>query len=450
MEKIQKPRLGIPFISTKLTTDICLFFVFLPLWIALGITQFFGPVLMVFLFVKLLFLSIKNKTGIVIPFRISTLILFFFLSSLISSLYIQESYWSLVFIRNFFVYAAAFALFLVTINIVKDKQRLIRLLWALSIMAFFAGIIGVLGLLNIIPDKMSFVTPITKFLPENIRSSEFLKETLYPSISGYYQQLFGLRVKRISSLFLFPNYFAAAIIIILPFQIFLFTITEGFKKLFVLLNGILLLVCLIFTYSRSAILGIFLGFLYFVYLQRRKKGQQKSQKLSALAITIIFLAVFLILLIAIGTMTQIKPLSVKDRTTILKSTLHSWSESPIFGWGTQRNMEVVGELSSLPPLGSHSTYLSFLYRYGLSGFILFLGILVFLFLELNRPFRVSHTETFWMDFTTVCGWVFFGNLVQAIFTVMDYDVVILFLIWMNWGFILVARRMLVNCSRGQG
>jgi O-antigen ligase len=435
-------KLGIPFLSTKIMTDIILFFTLLPIWIALGIVQFFGPILMIFLFIKLLIKSAKNNTPIKIPFLISTLMGLFLLSSLISSLMIQESYWRLVFIRTFIVYVAAFALLLVIINIIKNKQHLKTALWALSIMAFIAGIIGVFGLLNIIPDKMSFATPITKLLPESIRSSEFLSEILYPSISGYHQQFFGIRVKRISSLFLFPNYFAAAIIIIFPFQVFLFNTTQGIKKLFVLLNSVLLLICLIFTYSRSAILGLFIGFIYFVYLQRRKKERQKNQKLSHLAITVIVLVLVFLILTIISTMTQIKPMSIQARTTILKYTLHSWSESPIFGWGTQRNMEVVGESSSLPPLGSHSTFLSLLYRYGLSGFILFLGILIFLFLELKGSFYDSPIDSFWLDFNTVCGWVFFANLVQAFLTVMDYDVVILFLIWMNWGFILVARRML--------
>ncbi len=433
---------GIPFLSTKITTDIILFFALIPIWTALGITQFFGPVLMAFLFIKLLITSTKNNTPIKIPFLISTLMGLFLLSSLISGLFIQESYWGLVFIRNFIVYLGAFALVLIIINSVKTKQNLIHILWALTILSFFAGMIGLLGLLDTIPAGMKFVTPISKLLPESIRTSEYLRATLYPSISGYYQEIFGLKLIRISSIFLFPNIFAAAILILFPYQFFLFVLSKGWKKLVLALNSILLLVCLIFTYSRSAILGIFLGFLYFIHLQGIRKKRQKSQRLNFLTVTVVVLVIFLILIIAINTMTQIKPLSVKARTTILKNTIQSWKESPVFGWGTQRNMEVIGETSPIPPLGSHSTYLSFLYRYGLSGFILYIAMIVVLFTELKRSQLSSRPDSFWKNFSTICGWIFFGNLVQAIFIVMDYDVVILLLIWMNWGFILVARRML--------
>ena len=76
--------------------------------------------------------------------------------------------------------------------------------------------------------------------------------------------------------------------------------------------------------------------------------------------------------------------------------------------------------------------------------ILLGGIFAVLFFELNRSLRRPHSDAFWKDVSSVCGWAFFGNLVQAIFTVMDYDIVILFLIWMNWGFILVARKIAEN------
>jgi len=437
-------RLKIPFLNTSITVDIILFFMLLPLWTALGITQFFGPALMLFLLIKLLIISAKNNTDIKIPFVISTLVLLFLLSSLISSLHIQESYWILVFIRNFIIYIAAFALFIVIINVVKNKQVMLTILWALSIMGFAAGIIGVFGLLNFIPGEMSLTTPITKLLPESLRTSEFLKEALYPSISGYYQEFFGFTANRLSSIFLYPNYLAAAIIILFPYQFLLFAHSRGLKKIFILTNIMLLLICIFFTYSRGALLGLFLGSMYFIYLQWVKKHGHERKKTQFPVIPVVSLGIILILVISVNTITQIKPLSLETRSVIVKNTLQSWSDSPVFGWGTQRNMRVVGEHDYLPPLGSHSTFLSLLYRYGLSGTLLFLGIFAILFIELNRTLRTSFSDPFWKDVCTVCGWAFFGNLVQAIFTVMDYDVVILFLIWMNWAFILVARKMAEN------
>ncbi|MFW9835854.1 MAG: O-antigen ligase family protein, partial [Candidatus Thorarchaeota archaeon] len=384
------------------------------------------------------------KTDIKIPFAISTLFLLFLLSSIISGLHIQESYWILVFVRNFIVYVASFSLFIVVINVVKSKHILISILWALSLMGFLVGIIGVIGLLTSIPPEASFTTPITKLLPESLRNSEFLKEALYPSISGYYQEFFGLTVKRLSSIFLYPNYLAAAIIILFPYQFLLYVHSKGLKKIFVVLTGTLLLLCMIFTYSRGALLGLFLGFVYFIYLQWMKKYGRERQKSGFSIIPIVSLGIILILIISVNSITQIKPLSLETRSLIVKNTLQSWKDSPIFGWGTQRNMRVAGEHAYLPPLGSHSTYLSLLYRYGLSGTLLFLGIFAILFFELNRTLRSPCSDSFWKDVSTVSGWAFFGNLVQAIFTVMDYDVVILFLIWMNWGFILVARKMAEN------
>jgi len=40
------------------------------------------------------------------------------------------------------------------------------------------------------------------------------------------------------------------------------------------------------------------------------------------------------------------------------------------------------------------------------------------------------------------GMAFFMNLIQWVFIVMDYDVILLFLIWMNWGIIVGIRMKL--------
>jgi len=441
MEQPLVKKLVIPFVTTKISTDITLFFILLPIWMILGVTQFFGPILMVLLFLKLLVIHSKDNREIVLPFFLTTIIVIFLLSSLISGLHIKEKYWNLVFLRNLSVYLAALLLFLVTINSIKTKHDILKILWGLSIMAFIASVFGLFVILDVIPVKINIVTPISYILPENIKNSDFLNSILNPSF-GNYIKFFNLKVKRISSIFPYPNMYAAVLIILLPFQIFLFKVSRKIKKKFIFLNSLLILINLFFTYSRSAFLALLFGFFGFAYLNRKRYHHSYKKVIYvALSIFIVLLSIIIISHYS-EIILELKSGSTRTRMLIYSKTLESWKESPIFGFGTQRNMEVVGESSRVPPLGSHSTYLNLLYKYGLIGLILYLLIYVVVFKEIKRIVTPNNDDLFLRKFGMYAGWAFMGNAIQAIFIVMDFDVVVIFLIWINWAMIVATRMML--------
>ncbi len=440
MENICSPKIRFPFISTRITTDIVLFFALLPLWVILGITQFLGIFLMIFLFFKLLIINLKHQREVKIPFSLLSVMTAFLLSSLISGLHIQEEKWNLVFIRNFLAYLGALALFLVIININKDKKDLIKIIQGLNLMIFLACLIGLFTLLDIIPLKTNFIAPVAYFLPENIKQSEFLQNIVNPNFGDYIRiKLFNIKVKRISSIFPFPNTFAAAMIIILPFQFYLFKISRGRGRALTLLNIILVLISLFFTYSRSAYLALLSGFLYLEF-KNVKKFLTFLQK--PIIIFSAILIIFLFFLILKDPLLELKSRSTSTRMLIYEKTIESWKENPIFGWGTHRNMEVVGESPKLPPLGSHSYFLAILYRYGIFGSILFSIIIILILRDIQKISILRGNDPFLGKLGLYAGMAFFMNLIQWVFIVMDYDVILLFLIWMNWGIIVGIRMKL--------
>jgi O-antigen ligase len=135
------------------------------------------------------------------------------------------------------------------------------------------------------------------------------------------------------------------------------------------------------------------------------------------------------------------------RTFIFEKSVESWKDSPLFGWGTQRNVEVVGGMpnspqSTVPALGTHSHYLSLLYRYGLIGLALFGFIYWLIVREIYKPLLTKEKDWFWVLLLMYCGWAFSANMVHAIFIEMDFDVVLFFTIWLNWSLIFGARRIL--------
>jgi hypothetical protein len=440
MQNRQQQKLGLPFITTRVSTDLVLFFILWPLWMILGITQFLGPVLMMLLVFKLLIVHSRQKREIVIPFFLFSVMLAFLFFSLVSGLHIQEKQWNLVFLRNLALYVGALAVFIIVINVAKDEQDFLRILRGLNFMIFLASLIGLAVILGIIPIQPGIVAPISHLLPEHIRDSEFLYKTIHPALGDHYKlDLPNMWVRRINSLSPYANMFATVLIIILPFQVFLFKITKGWKRVLVSLSVLLALINLFFTFSRSALIALIFGCLYFGFLNVKKFLGILQRPIIVISLILLIL---LFLLVLREPVLVAKSSSSASRIFIYKKTIESWRGSPIFGWGTERNMAVVGESPKRPPLGSHSYYLAILYRYGLVGLILFAVIIGMLFKEIKKIRILAGNNTFLGKLGRYAGWAFVMIIIQSIFVVMDFDIVVLFLIWTTWGIIVAIRIML--------
>jgi hypothetical protein len=441
MPKSALRNLPLPFITTAVATDIAVFFALLPLWVVTGITPFLGPVLMVFLVFKLMFIYSRSKQGFAIPFSLFSAMLAFLLFSLVSGLHIQDEPWVYLFVRNLAVYAGALGLFLVVVNVAKTEPDLLKILRGLDLMVLLACLVGLAAILGLIPIRPGLPAPISYILPERIRTSEYLSKMIVPNFGDYIRlELFNIRVRRINSLFPYANLFAAALIIALPFELFLLNLSSGRRRMLARLKIFLIFVNLFFTYSRGAVLALLFGMLYIGFL-RVKRFLGFLQRPAVVLATVCVLLVFLFFLVE--PVFQSKSTSTSVRLFIYEKTIESWKESPLFGWGTPRNIIVDGEPSKKhPPLGSHSQFLAVLYRYGLVGFILYGTILGLVFREVRKISRLARNDGILGNLGVSAGWAFFLNLVHQVFIVMDFDIIVLYLIWMNWGIIVAVRTML--------
>jgi O-antigen ligase len=313
-------------------------------------------------------------------------------------------------------------------------------------MGFFASVIALLVLANLFPLKSVFVAPISRILPEGIRSSEYFSSILNP-VFGDIIQVLGIRMKRVSSLFPFPNIFAAVLIMVIPYQVLLYKTSLGIKKIVLFLTLPLLVIALIWTFSRGAILALIISlFLLILHYSLIKRSLKRITILASLVV-IVCLFVLFVFSYSNTIINEVNPMSMQIRTFIFEKSIESWKESPLFGWGTQRNIEVVGGMpdspqSTVPALGTHSHYLSLLYRYGLVGLSLFLLIYWLIFREIYKPLHTQEKDPFWVFLLMYCGWAFAANMIHAVFIEMDFDVVLFFMIWLNWSLIFSARRVL--------
>jgi O-antigen ligase len=320
-------------------------------------------------------------------------------------------------------------------------------------MGFTASLIGILVLANLIPLKSAFIAPISRFLPEGIKNSEYFSSILNP-VFGDIIQVMGIRIKRISSLFPFPNIFAAVLIMVIPFQILMYKTSTGINKILLFLSLPPLFINLIWTFSRGAILAIIVSLFFFVFHYSLIKKSLKRVMMLASLVVIVCLFVLFVISYRSTILNEVNPMSMQIRTFIFEKSIESWKESPLFGWGTQRNIEVVGGMpdspqSTVPALGTHSHYLSLLYRYGLVGLLLFGLIYWFVFREIYKPLRIQEKDPFWQLLLMYCGWAFSANLIHALFIEMDFDVVLFFMIWLNWSLIFNARETLEKTPETQ-
>lgn len=439
MEKpVSPPRsllFKIPFVTTSLITDIILYFVLLPIWWILGVTQFLGPVLMIFLFIKLLLRHSRLKTPLRIPYLLTSGFILLMISMLLSGLHIRESYWIPVFFRNFILYVSAFCLFLIVFNSCRTKENTSRLIMGLTILSLAASVVGIMVLTGILPLQITATAPVSRLLPDSIAQSGFFEKVIHPDF-GDYKNILGWKLKRLSSIFISPNSLAAFLIMVLPLQFFLWKYSTPRQRILLSASIPLGFVCLISTFSRGAAAALPMGFLFFLFLKFKGKQSLRKKMTVAIAGGLFVLAILGTLISGSRFVTDIKPQSDVTRMLILQKSIESLRESPVFGWGTQRNMQVVDLDPEIKPLGSHSTYLAYLYRYGLSGLLIFTFLYAVVFIQAVRWPARRGLSPYQTDLGLFAGWAFVNNAIQSLVTVMDYDVSILFLIWLIWGLLI--------------
>ncbi|MCX7910533.1 MAG: tetratricopeptide repeat protein [Endomicrobia bacterium] len=214
-------------------------------------------------------------------------------------------------------------------------------------------------------------------------------------IYGFLQHTGGIKgfvevpkMERVMSMFGNPIFFAVHIINFLPIAAGLLFIQKKFYLKFILLIVcITSFVVLYYTKTRAAFIGIFVGFLFFIYFLFSSK-----RKLIYLSSLIVIFLVFLFFTRNIWLRHQAHPLIWRD-------TIKMWLSSPIFGVGFGKfHIEFVKfaseDLRKIWPEKSfiindaHNEYLQILSESGIVGFVLFLIPIVLFFYEVLKKTEI--------------------------------------------------------------
>ncbi len=373
-------RIGIWPLTAPLT-DILLLFLALPaLWV-LGLEQLAPFFVLALAFLKLVLTRPKLRVPL-----LARIWLLFVAWQIISATSIDRASNWFVFGKDFASYLASLFVYLIVVNEVKTQRQFMRLLWALVLAGLAFSTIGAVFALGLLPDTFSsLMAPV---VPGFLRGSTFVQENILLREIGRSGARFGpLVYRRVSSIFLFPGAAAIALMVVIPLQVYMLTVTRKLQRLVVLLALGLALVNFVLAASRATWVTLPAAALIFA-AWRWQKGRHLPRLLVPGLVALV-----LAMLLATAVVTSdyllgaaqnlfvdVRSESLIDRLDVYYATFDSLAEHPIIGWGTPRAIPYV----LLAPAGTHGEYIHALYSNGIVGLALYLGVYAVLWIYLLR------------------------------------------------------------------
>jgi hypothetical protein len=431
----QKRRLpGVyPFTSRPLT-DLKAILLFLPLFWLFGLEQIVPPFLIAWAAVKLFFGRRELRLPLpAIPFFL------FLIWQIMAQFGISEPTDWVVFGRNVIAYGSALLILLIVANDVrhvKEIHKFSHVIIGLSLVATLAGILFVIGLL---PNQ--FQAPLVEnVLPGVLRNSRFVQEAIILREIGRPDAVFGPFVyPRVSTLFLFPTGAGIGYVIFLFWQWYDLHLLRGLKHwLGWLLFGLSLLI-LVLTTARMAWLAFGVSVVT-VGLFRQQFRARLPLMIAPIVLLVGLLGLALVTIVDDTLLNwlnllfgEIRPGSIQDRLSVYVETFRLWAERPLLGWGSPMTVSSI----ALAPVGTHSELLGLLFRFGLVGFLCYLGIILSVWLQIGRVLQQAAA----LQNRTLLR---LGTLIAAIFLAVNlmyfsygfyFDFTVILLHWVTIGFI---------------
>ncbi len=439
-------RILLPFVDTGPLQDVMLALLLTPIWWWLGVEQFIWPVLLGISGVKVLYLQ-RWRLRVTPPVRWFVL---FLVAVLLSSLFVEETARQLTYIRNLGAFVAGFLALVVITNRAHSWEWIDKLLNAVLFVMLLAGIAGLLAAAGIWRPAVHSI--IGQLLPGSVAATSY-GQAISVRVLGQLSWFSGLGVYyRLSSFFLFSNHFSSALIYVIPFFFLRFGQARGVKKLLVGLSILLLLFNLILTTGRVATLSLLVGALYFSLFHSLYR-----RTIRALVAFVLTLALLLLLLTSAIEMTFVNQTegilgqasevieeftfargegSFTSRSGVYEATLTGFLERPLFGWGTERDVEGLNI-----PAGSHSEYLAALYRQGLLGFVALIGLMISVWLA-TRPPSGQSARTPAGTFLRYGRWFFVASLINSIMTDPSVDTTAYVLLWVLLALLISSSQLI--------
>jgi len=421
-------------LERKFVIRIGLLFLLHPVFWILGLDQFIWLAILPLVYLHDLLHGKINAGWSRLPW-------FFLIVMLISSIAIAlepEPYFYLpLFAYKFLSTLSAVILFTLITTRVRSFEDIELLAMFLAIGVSISAVLGLTA--RLIGFDKQFTLLSYYILPGSLKSRGFFLDIFNRSLAGR-TIIWGTEILRPFGLFKYANTLAGALVLTIPIQAYFATRK---KRLFWVPILLISLLTLVLTTSRGGICAFCCGLLAAICIQFRRSPIAWIAGLIGIGV------VALVFLGGFGTRDTISVFSRgldqvgQVRTTVGREKIYDVSiaqikERPLLGWGTNRKFPHQRFRVRYPYAGTHSNYLSLMYKQGLVG----LGLMLFFWgklfvsgLRLSTPLvdRGCRIMGFALIFSLV------GNLAHmAILDTMD-DNYLFSLSWAVWALIPCAQ-----------
>jgi len=399
------------------------------LWWFLGIDQFIFPFIVFILLIVYIFHRQNDYKKI--PFILVPLFLFLMVYA-VSGFFIAEKIRYFIYSYNLIQYISVTLLIFISVKTINKVRWAETIIWVLFMIILLTSVLGEICIIS--GRGMWFKTPLYGYIPEAFKESEFLKTAFTKNFANPAAKIFGFNYTRLQGVFIYSNSYAQALIVMIPLVFYLFCsvnlIIKGRLKYFLraaIFFGLsLMAVNLLFTTSRSALLGILAGSLWWLlFWEKWHLRSRKHMAIVIAAISVIAMILIPVFIVYCDEILSARTGSLDNRIIIYKKTIESWLERPFLGWGATREIIDVfpeaGIRKNIAPLGSHSTYLGLLYRQGIIGLLVFLWFIAGIFHSVGKGYRrlKAHEDIRLFRLIGFASWGLIANLVQGISNMLD-------------------------------
>ena len=421
-------------LNTRPLTDLKVILWALPiLWLG-GFEQIVPPVLIIWAALKLML----TRPQLRIP-SAAALFALYLLWQFVPQMTLEQGRDWIVAVRNAIAYLSVLGILLIVANDVNNLEDLYSLIRSMVAVSVAATGLALLFAVQIIPGEFQALL-VGNVLPGFLKGSRFVQEDIIIREIGRLDAVFGPFVyPRISSLFLSSNNAAIAYVCLLFWQWRLIEASAGVKRWLIALLFALSFLVFLFTTSRIAWLAFVISFGLMHLLRYQLRFRLPWIALPTL-LSIIIGAIGLVVLVnpAITQFINTSFLEVREasfwgRFVLYQATLSLWIERPLVGWGVSVPISSV----TLAPVGTHSELLGVLFRTGLIGFILYLLVMVFIWLQIGlrirQATRMNNLRA--MRISTLIAAVYFAiNLMYFTYS-FYWDFSVVLLTWTTIGLI---------------
>lgn len=417
-----RTRLIVPFLTTGPLDDLRWGLMLLPAWWLLGVEQFALPLVAVLAALKLALIGRMRLHPVIALFVLYLVVQAF------SAMFIVEPERYVWFARTFLVHCSALCVLVVIVAKVTSRRQVERLLGSITVALAWSGVVGLLGILGLARPR--FTSLASLLLPDAIAQTGYGQQiALRQTGNSAWFSLLG-EYFRVDGFFLYSTTYAAALAMAIPLVLWSIRAAPAPRKLGPALAAVVLLLNLLFTTGRGAILSFAAAAAVFFVSGRHRLVQVAAAAVMTTAFAVAFIAVpqdQFVDTVSSAALARGSG-SYQSRMTIYRYTLQGIAQRPLLGWGTERD---ITDIDGFPlPAGSHSGWLSVPYRHGLIGLAIYVGMLVLAWRN-TAPRRSGQP---WLErLKTHLRWGLLAGLGVSAVTVLNIDSTTFLIFWVLIG-----------------